>query len=41
VKSTLEGLTSVSSLDDLESTLNKAENQLQDAVSTITDTLSC
>jgi uncharacterized phage infection (PIP) family protein YhgE len=41
LKSTLQGLTSVGSLGDIESTLNEAGSQLQDALSSITDALSC
>ena len=41
VKGTLGDLTSASNLDDIESTLQKAESELNGVVSAISDTISC
>lgn len=41
VKRTLNGLTSASDLDGVRSTLDQAQSQLRDVVSSIADTLDC
>ena len=40
-KNTLDDLTSASSLSDIQSTLGTAKSELENMVSSITNTLSC
>jgi hypothetical protein len=41
LESTIDGLTSASSIDEIGETLDTAESQLQGLLDTVTDTLSC